>query len=218
MDVKFNAGGRMVWDVATAVAWRIDPDRKLASKFVSDPHAQADVERVFVENADSIRTPPQLRNLVAELQKQFPEAITEIMQFIVAEHIYAAVNLRIAEALQDPERAPFLIIGKSAEAVYVDIDAMLTEYHDVTAKFFQFQRQQEESIKHVFRNSITPRFDKLELKLEQIGRKAEAISLKIDEGFSAAASATDMNNRFSDMNRRFDQVVEEIRKSKPPQP
>lgn len=211
MDLKFNAGGRMVWDVATAVAWRIDPDSKLVSEFVKDPHINTGVERVFVENADSIRTPPRLQNLVEGLRSRFPDAITEIMRFIVAEHIYAAVNSDIADAVQDPEQAPFLMIGDSwsKEAIYVDINAMLKEYQDATKQIANRKRQEEEAIKHVVRNSITPRFDKVEVNFEDISRK-------LDAGFNASAS--DMKDRFSDMNRRFDQLIEEIRKPKPPQP
>jgi len=202
----------MVWDVATAVAWRIDPDRRLASEFVKDMDINTAVERVYVEKAEAIRTPPRLQKNIAELRSLFPGVIAEIMQFVVVEHIYAALNSDISEAVQDPERAPFLIIGESEskESIFVDIDAMLKEYHEAVTHIADWQRQEEDIIKQVIRNSVTPRFDKVEVKLEEISRKLD---------FSASASdMSDLKDRFSDVNRRFDDVIEEIRKSRPPRP
>lgn len=216
MYLRFNASGRTVWDVATAVAWRIDPDRKLVSEFVKDPNINTDVERVFVEHVDTIGTPPRLRKQIEGLRSRFPDAITEIMRFIVAEHIYAALNSDIADAVQNPDRAPFLVIGESPSeaSIYVDIDAMLKEYHEASTQIANWKRQEEEVIKHVVRNSVTPRFDKVDVRLEDISRKLDAGFNATASAFNATASASDIKG----VNQRLDQLIEEIRKSKPPQP
>ncbi len=203
MNLRFNASGRMVWDVATAVAWRMDPDRRLVSEFVKDRDINTAVEGVFVEKAETIRTPPRLQKYVEELRSRFPGAITEIMEFIVTEHIYAALNSDVSEAIQDPGRAPFLIIGKdrSRESILIDIDVMLAEYRNAPTQVANRRRQGEEAIKQIIRNSVTPRFDRVEVRLEEVSRK-------LDEGFNRAASRLD---------QRFGELMEEIRKPKPPQ-
>ncbi len=200
----------MVWDVATAVAWRMDPDRRLLPDISKDPNTTADIERVFVVRAEKVETPPRLRKSLNLLRQQFPEAFRGVILDIVQEHIFAALSLDVAENVQHPDRIPFLIIGEDAprESVLVDIDRMLAEYQDAPKKIANWNRNREEAIKKVIRNSITPRFDNLDVKLEDVSKKLdkgfENVSNRFDE---AASSAEKLNKR----------ILEQIGKLKPPQ-
>lgn len=202
----------MVWDVATAVAWRMDPDRYLLPDIGKDPNTTAVIERVFVERAEKVETPPRLRKSLDLLRQQFPEAIRGMMLYIVQEHIFAALSSDVVESVQHPERVPFLIIGESAphESVLVDIDQMLIEYQDAPKKIANWNRYREEAIKKVIRNSVTPRFDNLDVKLEEVSEKLDKEFNNVNKRLDGSASAEQLD-------KRFNEVIEQIGKLKPPQ-
>jgi hypothetical protein len=200
----------MVWDVATAVAWRMDPDRYLLPDIGKDPDTTAVIESVFVERAEKVETPPRLRKSLDLLREKFPDAIRGMMLHIVQEHIFAALSSDVAESVQHPDRTPFLIIGEDApsDAVLVDIDKMLVEYQNAPNKVANWNRNREQAIKKVIRNSVTPRFDNLDVKLEEVSEKLDKEFNNVNKRLDGSASAEQLD-------RRFDEVLEQIRKLKP---
>ncbi|MBV6520787.1 MAG: hypothetical protein MNPFHGCM_00905 [Gemmatimonadaceae bacterium] len=199
MDLRFDAAGQMVSDLATAVAWRLDPDRP--PRVPNDPRAREAIARVFVTNVARMEMPPRLSRQVEPLREAFPTAVSDLLGFIALEHIYAAVHSEMAASIQHPGRAPFLIIDDTPQpdAILVDIGAMIAEYREAL-RGLGWERMTEDAIKKIIGNSITPRFDGVDVRLEEISRK-------LDAGFKATAS-----------NQQFEELIAEIRKLQPPHP
>lgn len=201
MDLRFDAGGRMLWDVATAVAWRLDPDRAELGEFITDEYLNMHIESVYISNWRYVYLPPRVQIYMDELRANFPGEDVALLPSIVGEHIFAAINPDIANAIQNPESTPRLVFPEESEpdAVFVDIDAILREYEKVYEQAVGWRRNREGAIKKVVRNSILPRFDKLEIKFESVSRK-------LDAGFANASQ--DRDNRFDELGRRLDVLAD----------
>jgi hypothetical protein len=210
MNLRLNAKNTFVGDVAVAVAWRLDPVRQMVSDRLNDPRAREVVDRVFIDSGEAVIFPPRLARQLATADAVLPEERSgaRLRRYLVEQHILAALSSDVASAVQNPERPPFVIVSNDgpADAVYVDIRQMLGEYEQAGKWFADFQRTQQEEMRMVIRNSVTPRFDGIDLKLEEM-------SAKLDATFKEVTAIREVAPRFDSLDAQLKTILARLDKS-----
>ncbi len=197
MILEFDTDNRSVEVVAQAIAWRLHPLRPtLYSEKYDKNIGEEFIDKVYVINSAKAIFTTRLEALFEDLSLTDEEAVPPLKALVMEENIVVMLDTKLLQ--RRDELLNILPFGKKEpleNPIFVDIDTILAEYREIAPTEEIWMLGREDTIRNIIKNSLTPRFDRMETKLEKLDKN---MTRGFDEATKERGEATKERNEIKE--------------------